>query len=779
VTDDASVTPDDIAVLQAKRAPGGEIVDLTIVQATAALAQLVGTTTAEATGRGLLELLPWHDRSRFDSFVGAIETATAFAMEFAAKYGGVDRLMKVTASPFGDGLMVVVRDVTAERRVADSLRHGIELFEAITRSLNDAVAVWSAVRDDTGAVVDFRYEFVNASAERLTGLSAAELVGTRVLERFPQRREQGIFDRYLEVLASGEPLTIEIPWGNAGEVHRVVEASIVRFGDGMVSASREITAHKLVEEQLRASELRYRLLTDYACDGVLQHRDGVIEWVSPSVTSHFGWTSDDLVGGKVSSFLHPADVVPPSRDHALAAMGRSGDRQRVRLRRKDGTWNWIDHRSRLLPGADGELGSIGVTILWNVQAEVDALDALDEAERGRTELEERLVQAQKLESLGQLTGGVAHDFNNLLTVIVSGTEMLRDGHADDPVVTGLSGLVLGAAQRGAELTRQLLAFARRQTLQPSVVDPSALVDSMSELLRSAVGESIAIDVGVDIDIENDIDEPRADDAWLVSIDPSQFEATVMNLCINARDAMPNGGTVTIRTRNLSLGTRERGEIEPGSYVWVSVTDTGIGMSSDVLQHAFDPFFTTKGSTRGSGLGLSTVYGFIKQSGGHVTISSEEGGGTTVDMFLPRSQAARTTPVPSAAGSTSAQGRGESILVVEDDEPVRTLAVRLLRQLGYVVIEATAGEQALDVLRGESTVDLLFTDIVMPGGLTGSQLAVAARALRPALRVLYTSGYTENVDLHLVTDAELLSKPYRQADLAAAIRRALDTPQRDA
>jgi len=768
MSDDATVTPDDIAVLRAVRSASGEIIDLSIVQASEALAQMVGTTMAAATGRRLLELLPWFDPTRFAAFVRVIETGTRFVTEYPANYAGIDRQMKITATSYDDGVMVVVRDVTVERDVAASFRQGNALFQAITQVLNDAVAVWSAVRDDSGAIVDLRYEYVNASAERLIGMPASDLLGFGLLERFPERREQGVFARYCDVIAHGMPTTIEVPWGVIGGIERVVEASVVRFGDGVVSAGREITAHKQTEAQLRASESRYRLLTDYACDGVIQYNRGIIEWVSPSATAHFGWSADDLVGRDLLSFLHPRDMGPALANRQLAAEGRAGERARVRLRCKDGTWNWVDYRSRPLPDDNGELGWMGVTTIWNVQAEVDALEALAAAERERSELEERLVQAQKLEAIGQLTGGVAHDFNNLLTVIVGGTEMLRDANPADPTVASLSTIVLGAAQRGADLTRRLLAFARRQTLQPTIVVPGALIEAMSELLRPAIGENISIEIA------------RPGDEWSVSIDAGQFEAAVMNLTINARDALPDGGRLSITTSNVVLDTdaaRDRGEVEPGTYVRVSVSDDGVGMSPDVLQHAFDPFFTTKESTRGSGLGLSTVYGFIKQSGGHVTIRSEVDRGTTVDMYLPRHEGDRTSSaVAMAEASPSDLGRGETVLVVEDDEQVRSLAVRLLGQLGYVVLEAPDGDGALDVLREGTTVDLLFSDVVMPGGLTGPQLALAARGLRPTLRVLYTSGYTENADLHRgMPGAELLAKPYLRAEFAAAIRRALDAP----
>jgi signal transduction histidine kinase/CheY-like chemotaxis protein len=395
--------------------------------------------------------------------------------------------------------------------------------------------------------------------------------------------------------------------------------------------------------------------------------------------------------------------------------------------------------------------------------------AAESMQRQRADIEQlsrRLAQSQKMEAVGQLTGGLAHDFNNLLTVILGTTELLAEQTADDPDLRQLADTAAQAALRGAELTRSLLAFARRQPLEPKPTDIGALLRRMEMLMRRTLGEPV----------ETRLDLPR--EPLLAMADPAQLEAAVLNLVLNARDAMPQGGALTIEVGAAVLDQAyadAHEEVRAGDYVCVAVTDSGAGMTPEVVQQAFEPFFTTKPFGRGSGLGLSMVYGFAKQSGGHVKIYSEVGQGTTVRLYLPR----LTDPGMIAAaptGGAAQRGGHERVLVVEDDEMVRARVVAELRHLGYAVLEARDGNAALDILRGAEPIDLLFTDVVMPGGLSGPQLAAAAQALRPGLRVLYTSGYTQNAVVHdgrLDDGVVLLSKPYRRQELAAKLRQVLD------
>ena len=383
-----------------------------------------------------------------------------------------------------------------------------------------------------------------------------------------------------------------------------------------------------------------------------------------------------------------------------------------------------------------------------------------EVER-REAAEAALRQAQKLEAIGQLTGGVAHDFNNLLTVIVGNLDLI-ERRADRPdEVRSMAATALAAAARGERLTQHLLAFARRQALRPQVVDVNRLIADLMPLVRRAVGERIAVEARLDPDLAH------------CRIDINQCETAILNLAVNARDAMPDGGRLILTTRNVRLAAPD-GDLEPGAYVAIVVSDTGIGIPPDVLPHVFEPFFTTKDVGKGSGLGLSQIYGFARQSGGQVRIDSTVGHGTTVTLRLPPTvERAGTQSTPSTQPEGMA-GDGEVVLVVEDDEDVRTLAARSLRDLGYAVVTAPDGLSAVEILKSERRIDALFTDVVMPNGMTGTALAHEAGRLRPGIGILLTSGYTaQALEGHgLERSHPLLRKPYREADLAAMIREVL-------
>jgi len=380
-------------------------------------------------------------------------------------------------------------------------------------------------------------------------------------------------------------------------------------------------------------------------------------------------------------------------------------------------------------------------------------------------LEHQLQQSQRLESVGQLTGGIAHDFNNLLTVILGNADLLIESLEGSQELEPIARSIGEAATRGAELTRRLLAFARRQPLEPEAVDVNGLIHDLEPLLRRALGEACEIEVA------------RGAGLWPAMIDAGQFESALMNLAINGRDAMHGGGCLTIETANVRIDDeyqRLHPDIAVGQYVLVAVSDTGCGIPSEDLDKVFEPFFTTKEKGRGTGLGLSMVYGFIKQSHGHIHVYSEVGEGTTVRLYLPR--AAGEAPLAREDDAQIGSGNGESILLVEDDESVRGYAEHVLDQLGYRVRSASRADQALEMLQQGMACDLLFTDVVMPGGKGGRELAEAALALRPALKVLFTSGYTENAIVHqgrLDPGVSLLSKPYRRDELARHVRKVLD------
>ena len=526
-------------------------------------------------------------------------------------------------------------------------------------------------------------------------------------------------------------------------------------------------------------------------------------------------TSEGVPVAAIRALRHPGDQerVLAGFRHALED-GTDAYEIEYRIIRPDGQERWIFGRGRVVRAADGkplrysgvdlditdrknaeaalaaakeELERMNRVLEQRVRERTAALEA--EAER-RAQAESRLHQAQKMEAVGQLTGGIAHDFNNILQVILGNLEIATrvvrhqvidpaGGKPRDMLLAAIE-TAQKAARSAKQLVQRLLAFSRLQNLEPAVLDANALVDGMIDMIARTLGETIRVET------------VPGHDLWRTFADRHQLESALLNLVLNARDAMPDGGTLMIETANVELGPGYPEEVSPGQYVVLSVSDTGCGIPKDVLPKVFDPFFTTKDTGKGSGLGLSMVYGFVKQSGGHVRLYSEEGSGTTVRIYLPRSQRGDRPiepgrdPVADAADAASAAPEaplararaGESVLVVEDNDDVRRFGVAALEELGYAVVQAADAASALRLIDGEKgpRIDLLFTDIVLPGGMSGHELARAVRARRPRLPVLYTSGYTRHSVAHhgqLVAGARILAKPYPLRSLAAAVRHALD------
>ena len=386
-------------------------------------------------------------------------------------------------------------------------------------------------------------------------------------------------------------------------------------------------------------------------------------------------------------------------------------------------------------------------------------------EEALRESERRLAQAQKMEAVGQLTGGIAHDFNNLLLVITGNLELL-ELHLVSDEPKALLKEAQDAAALGSKLTDQLLTFARRRHMNAQVIQLNELVVGVTDMMRRTLGEQITLSTSL------------ARDVWATRADPGQFQSAIVNMAVNARDAMPKGGKLVVETRNMMLDADHadfQSELKPGEYVQLSISDTGAGIPPEVRDRVFEPFFTTKEKGRGTGLGLAMVYGFVKQSGGHVTIYSEVGHGTTINLYFPRTDAASSASASSkTVGHVDPYAR-ETILVVEDDERVRQLTIRRLKMIGYQVLEASNGPKALDILRRGDPIDLVFTDLIMPGGLSGREVATRARELKPGIKVLLTSGYAEELvhgdDLQR-EQLTVLRKPYHQADLVAALREVL-------
>ncbi|MCS3758779.1 ATP-binding protein [Bradyrhizobium centrosematis] len=515
---------------------------------------------------------------------------------------------------------------------------------------------------------------------------------------------------------------------------------------------RDLKIRRRAEEDARASEERFRDYAETASDWFWETGpDHRFTYLSDRVVA-FGMDPKVRVGTRRIDTALDRETEPEKWRAHLAALDRHEPFRKFEYRGHD-TKGRIHHFSvngKPVFDADGRFtGYRGSATDLTAQHET----------------EERLRQSQKMDAIGQLTGGVAHDFNNVLTVITGTIEIIRDGLADKPELAAIAQLIDDAAARGAEITSQLLTFARRQPLAPREIDVNALVVETAKLLKPILGEHIEIDIRL------------ADDAWPAMADPSQLSSAIVNLAVNARDAMPGGGRLTLETANREFegaGSAADGDAVRGAFVMVAVGDTGHGIPADIRDRVFEPFFTTKGIGRGTGLGLSMVYGFARQTGGTVAVESEEGAGTVMRLFLPRSKGeapARATPVQAPV---TARGQ-ETILVVEDDPLVQGYVIAQLGSLGYRTLVAGDGASALALVDQGAKFDLLFTDIIMPGGMNGRELADAVRLRRPGVKVLYTSGYTDDAIVHeghLDPGVTLLGKPYRKSELSQRIREVL-------
>jgi PAS domain S-box-containing protein len=615
--------------------------------------------------------------------------------------------------------------------------------------------------DPAGTILMF-----NPACERQFGYRAEEAIGQNVKMLMPSPYREG-HDRYLtnylttgqaKVIGIGREVTGQRKDGSTFPMDLQIGEAKEKGTVAFVGIIHDLTERKRTELALRESAMRLKAIVDTAVDGViLIDSRGTIQMFNPACERLFGYRSHEVVGRNVKMLI-PAPY-GDEHDGYLASYVETGEAKIIGIsrevmgQRKDGSTFAMD----LSVGeAKQEGGSIFVGIIHDL------------SQRKRTE--EQLVQAQKMEAVGQLSGGLAHDFNNLLTVVVGNAETLSLALKARPDLKQAADTITAAGARGAELTRRLLAFSRRQTLQPVQIDCNWLIESMERMLWRTLREDIEILMVL------------ASDLWPAFADASQLESAILNLALNARDAMPEGGRLSITTANVAVDEHYRDrdpEVQPGNYVLIALTDTGEGMAPKVLARAFEPFFTTKEVGRGSGLGLSMVYGFMKQSNGHVTIYSEVGHGTTVRLYLP---ADSTMPADAMVAHTTTEGappRGrETILVTEDDPFVRAYVVATLEELGYRVAAAQDGREALSQLTRGAEVDLLFTDIVMPGGMNGWELAEQAQRIRPSLKVLFTSGYALETLVALGRihpETAILNKPYRRPELARRLREVLDSP----
>ncbi|MGN6263584.1 MAG: PAS domain S-box protein [Ralstonia sp.] len=537
--------------------------------------------------------------------------------------------------------------------------------------------------------------------------------------------------------------------------------ALIGFGTVISDVSDKKAAHDAVLKSERNFRLLVQGVTDYAI--FMLSTDGHITSWNEGARRIKGYTESDIIGSHFSRFYTPEDVAAGVPFRGLETARRDGRFEAEGWRvRRDGS-RFFAHVIIDAIYEEGELVGFA-KITRDITERRRASEQLEQTQRA-------LLQAQKMEALGKLTGGVAHDFNNVLQVLRGNLELLESRHGRDGWSAERLSNAIDAVDRGAKLAAQLLAFGRQQPLAPVVINPARQLRDMDDLLRRALGEAIEIESVV------------AGGLWNIAVDPHQLENVILNLAINARDAMPEGGKLTLELSNATLDDEyvmPVPDVSAGQYVMLAVTDTGTGMSPQVLEQAFDPFFSTKPEGEGTGLGLSMAYGFVKQSGGHIRLYSEVEEGTTVRVYLPRSTG--TAVEPSRLKASGLKHGNETILVVEDDAKVRETVVDLLGGLGYAVLKANNAEQALAVVESGVHIDMLFTDVVMPGALRSPEMVRRAVQTLPALKVLYTSGYTQNAIVHggrLDPGVELLSKPYSRQQLAFKIRQVLGNDGVDA
>ncbi|WP_119167161.1 PAS domain S-box protein [Algihabitans albus] len=709
-------------------------------------------------GRSISEVMGDESFGRIESYIESARQGVQSTFETTMAYpDGVTRDIHGLYLPDLDengrvkGLVAMAMDITDRKRAENELRSKKNELELIFNHVPTRIFY----KDDANRILR-----LNEPAARSMGMTVEEAEGADSFDLFPEMAKS-YHDDDLEIIRSGTPklgiIEEYVPrdgergWVRTDKVPYTDPDTGRRF---VFIATSDITAEKLAEEQLRAGEERYRSL--YTRTPVMLHSidaEGRLLSVSDFWLEKLGYSRDEVVGKQATNFMTPESAYRATAQ-ALPELLRTGACKDLEYQIVTKSGEVLD----ILSSAVAEYDEAG-----DFSRSMEVLTDITK----RKVVERQLVQAQKMESVGQLTGGLAHDFNNLLGIVMGNLELLEQSVAEDKDAERWIEAALAAVERGAELNRRLLAFSRRQTLETQSVDPNPLIEGLGTLLRRTLGESIAFEYRLGQQIP------------LVRSDPNQLESAILNLAVNARDAMPKGGRLTIETEHVHLdddyASRES-EVAPGDYVVLSVTDNGDGIPADEIDKVFEPFFTTKDVGKGSGLGLSMVYGFIKQSGGHVRVYSEVGVGTTVRLYLPVQDGGLDEAPTSILETTELESGQETVLVVEDQLEVRTVAVSLLRNLGYRVLEAESGPQALLILEEDREIDLLFTDIVMPGGMDGTQVGKAARKLRPDLPVVYATGYAEAAVLRqgeVTTAQNLVTKPYRRKELAHKIRQAFD------
>jgi len=725
------------------------------------------TEVAEVAGRHFSITQVEQDLERAREVVAQVLAGTGVsAGEFTRRRrDGTIGYHTFTAHPIREGERVVglegfLIDTTA-------IHHLEERYQMLFTEMLDGFALHEMIFDANGTPVDYRFLAVNRAFEEMTGLKAKDIIGRTVLEVLPGTEANWI-ENYGKVALTGEPFRFEN--SHAG-LKKTFAVHAFRPQKGQFACVfRDITELKArvaeveaLAERIQASENKFRMAFMTGADSfTLATRDeGLILEINDCFSELYGYSRDEAIGKTVVDL----GIYPDSdRDRLLAELKAKGhvENMAFRTRRKDG-----ELRTTLL-SVSSQPSDRGQLIL------VAARDVTEQKriEEEKAKLEDQFRQAQKLESIGRLAGGVAHDFNNLLTVINGYSDLLLGEYRSGHPLRGWAEEIRRAGERAANLTRQLLTFSRKQIVEPGPIYLRNLIAENQSMLQRLIGEEI------ELAIESDPAE------WPVMADQGQLHQVLMNLAVNAVDAMPHGGTLTIRTANVDVDERRAAQtpgIAPGQYVSLRVSDTGVGIAKEIQERIFDPFFTTKAEGEGTGLGLSTVYGIVRQLGGSIAVTSEPGHGAAFEIRLPRLETEAAAGHPAAAVGVEARG-SETILVVEDQDPVRSLAVAALRKQGYTVLDAAGpGEALLVAQRQAGPIHLLLTDVVMPH-MTGGELAGRLKQLRPEMKVLYMSGYAADVIAHralIDSGATCLAKPFTPDELAAKVREVLGPFQRPA
>jgi PAS domain S-box-containing protein len=728
--------------------------DGTITGWNPAAERLFGFTAAEAVGKSIDLIVPADRMTEAHEMLGRIgrDERIQHHETIRLRKDGSPVEVSLSISPIKTpsgtiiGASKTATDITERKRTEQALSQEIEERRRIFESSQDLILV----TDSQGTLMQ-----VSPSSEAILGYLPAEMIGHSAIEfilgddldktreemRGSRRgRHSRNFDsRYVH--RNGRIVTLSWmgTWSEPVKRHFFV--------------GRDMTESRRARETLLESEQQARGIIDTALDAFVQMAENgnVLDWNSQAETI-FGWSRSEALGQPLAELIIP-EVHRAAHTGGLDRFLSTGEghilgrRIEIDAQRRDGKEIKVELSITALRRRDGFVFN---GFLRDLTDKIAA--------------EDRLRQAEKMEAVGQLTGGIAHDFNNILTVITGTIEILAEAVENEPQLAAITRMIDEAASRGADLTQHLLAFARKQPLQPREIDVNTLIIDTAKLLRPTLGAQI------------EIESTFEDETCLATVDPNQLATALINLALNARDAMPDGGKLILETGSVFLDENFASvhtDVRPGNYSLIAVSDTGTGIPAGILDKVFNPFFTSKGPGKGTGLGLSMVYGFVKQSAGHVAIYSEEGHGTTIKMYLPPGTGAS---VPSeAALAPVIEGGYETILVVEDDKLVRDYVLTQLHSLGYVTLDAANVAEALAIVNSGETFDLLFTDVIMPGAMNGRQLADELQRSKPGLKVLFTSGYTENAIIHhgrLDSGVQLLAKPYRKSDLAGMIRKAL-------